>query len=142
MNVYLNRSDYVCSEPASDGSFFTQVLGTLSFMSSEGNIWNFPTLENMDTLFPSGTYELKLTYSKRFGRYLPLVCVPGRSGIRIHSGNYSWQSKGCVIVGKDIKYYDATKVYQLLFSRAALDSIITDLTPVFDSSLTTYLVVS
>ena len=49
---------------------------------------------------PAGTYELKVTWSPAFKRWLPLLmAVPGRSGIRIHAGNTPRDTKGCILVG-------------------------------------------
>lgn len=43
-----------------------------------------------ETCIPEGTYEIKLTYSPRFKRYLPqLMDVKFFEGVRIHSGNYA-----------------------------------------------------
>ena len=59
----------------------------------------FPTLENADFLIPAGTYPLRLTYSPRFRKTLPLVdSVPKRSGIRIHTGTKPEHSRGCILV--------------------------------------------
>ena len=64
------------------------------------------TLENLHKAIPIGFYSLKLTYSPRFKRYLPLISVvPNRSGIRIHAGNSSKDSQGCVLVGVRDGYY-------------------------------------
>lgn len=69
---------------------------------------------------PAGRYALDYTYSPRFHRKLPLVCgVPGRSGIRIHSGNTVSDSKGCILVGLD---YINTHNF-ILLSRAALSKV-------------------
>ena len=60
----------------------------------------FPSLENADYIIPAGTYEVRLTYSPRFKKYLPLLMnVPGRTGIRIHTGSKPEHSKGCILVG-------------------------------------------
>lgn len=59
------------------------------------------TMERFTTCVPIGRYPLVVSYSPRFKRMLPLVCsVKGRSGIRIHSGNTSADSRGCILVGK------------------------------------------
>ena len=57
------------------------------------------TLENADYIIPVGIYEVRVTYSPRFKRMLPLVMqVPGRSGIRFHRGTRPEHSKGCILV--------------------------------------------
>lgn len=58
---------------------------------------------------PTGKYELKLTYSKRFNKVLPEVMnVKGRTGIRIHAGNSVNDTAGCILVGRknrNVKYW-------------------------------------
>ena len=52
------------------------------------------------TGIPTGVYEVVVTMSNRFKKRLPLLIgVPGFEGIRIHSGNSSKDSEGCIIVG-------------------------------------------
>ena len=59
----------------------------------------YPTLENADFLIPAGTYPLRLTWSPRFKKMLPLIDeVPDREGIRIHLGTKPEHSTGCVLV--------------------------------------------
>lgn len=54
------------------------------------------------TAIPVGTYEIKITYSPRFKKNLPLLLnVPGFDGIRIHSGNTADDTEGCLIYGKN-----------------------------------------
>ena len=66
-------------------------------MRAEGQ--EFATLENADYIIPIGIYEVRVTYSPRFKRMLPLVeQVPGRSGIRFHRGTKPEHSKGCILV--------------------------------------------
>ena len=70
------------------------VRGCLRFEGRE-----IATLENADYIIPNGTYEVRVTWSPRFKRMLPLIGnVPGRSGIRIHRGTKPEHSKGCVLV--------------------------------------------
>lgn len=52
------------------------------------------------TAIPEGTYEMVLSYSPRFKKILPeILNVPNFTGIRIHCGNSSADSSGCVLVG-------------------------------------------
>ena len=63
------------------------------------------------TAIPSGTYEVKLTYSQKFAgrtwgkRYRGMVPqimdVPGYEGVRIHPFNTAEESLGCIAVGKN-----------------------------------------
>jgi|SRR5579875_2179791 len=47
-----------------------------------------------------GRYEVVLSYSSRFQKYLPLLPgVPCFSGIRIHGGNTNANTEGCILIG-------------------------------------------
>ena len=57
------------------------------------------TLENTEYIIPCGTYPVRVSYSPKFKRMLPLVLnVPGRSGIRFHRGTKPEHSRGCILV--------------------------------------------
>lgn len=52
------------------------------------------------TCIPYGTYKVTITYSPKFKKNLPLINnVKGFDGIRIHSGNTSSDTQGCVLLG-------------------------------------------
>ena len=52
------------------------------------------------TAIPKGSYEVVLSMSNRFKKLLPEVLnVPQFTGVRIHSGNSSKDSEGCIILG-------------------------------------------
>ena len=97
---------------------------TISRLYVNGNLFGCNTLEDTDrglrqdmqleeikkkkvygqTAIPSGIYECVYTYSNRFKRMLPLLLnVKGFEGIRIHSGNSSKDTEGCILVGLNLK---------------------------------------
>lgn len=52
------------------------------------------------TCIPYGTYKVTITYSPKFKKNLPLINnVKGFDGIRIHSGNTSSDTQGCILLG-------------------------------------------
>ena len=85
------------------------------------------------TCIPNGTYTVVLSYSNRFKRILPeLLNVPHFLGIRIHSGNSSKDTEGCIILGTKSKGDWVTasrvafnKVYKLLQEAVARKEEIT-----------------
>lgn len=67
--------------------------------SEDTHINGLFTLENKEKMIPKGEYDLKVSWSPKFKKYLPLIVVPNRRGIRIHSGNFISDSQGCIMVG-------------------------------------------
>jgi len=52
------------------------------------------------TAIPRGMYKVVMSMSNRFNKLLPEVLqVPGFTGVRIHAGNSSKDTEGCIIVG-------------------------------------------
>lgn len=72
------------------------------------------------TAIPEGKYEIELTHSPRFKKILPeILNVPNFSGIRIHTGNSSKDTEGCIIVGT----WDGEKEDWVGSSKIAFDKL-------------------
>jgi hypothetical protein len=73
------------------------------------------------TAIPSGKYEIAITFSNRFQKYLPLVInVKGYEGIRIHPGNTSSDTEGCLLPGTSRtinKVLESKKAFNSLFNK-------------------------
>lgn len=111
--VTLTRQESTCY-----GTF-----GTLEFDGL-----HLATIEPTRPVIPPGDYLLTFTYSPRFSEKIPykdyngvplVNGVKGHDGIRIHVGNYSSDTSGCILVGC---YSDKTMVYK---SRIAYRDLMT-----------------
>ena len=51
---------------------------------------------------PEGRYAVVISWSPKFEQWLPILLgVPKFSGIRIHAGNCSEDTEGCILVGEN-----------------------------------------
>ena len=88
------------------------VFGTMVLPLEQGE-FVADTIENADFLIPAGKYPLRLTWSPRFKKLMPLIDeVPEREGIRIHMGTKPEHSQGCVLVS-----YLALENLKVLFNQ-------------------------
>lgn len=79
-----------------DGEYFCDTL--------EDKVRNLPVEKKVmhETAIPAGEYEVRITYSPKFKRNLPLLLgVPYFTGIRIHRGNTPGDTFGCILVGEN-----------------------------------------
>lgn len=80
-----------------------------------------------ETAIDSGRYEVVLSFSNHFQRYLPLLLsVPCFEGIRIHGGNTAADSEGCILIGaegdmKERIWNCASKVNSLVAAMKAVE---------------------
>lgn len=111
------RSTYTIGRLYVDGNYFCDTLeDTVRDLNKNGKFDNGEKKVYAKTAIPYGTYEIKWTYSPRFKKYTPqLMNVPSFDGIRIHSGNSSTDTEGCLLLGEN------KKVGMVLNSRATIN---------------------
>lgn len=116
-----NRPNYCIGKLYIDGNYYCDVIEDtdrgLDDKMSEQEI--LAKKVKGETAIPSGTYSVQITYSPKYKKNMPLLLnVKGYSGIRIHSGNSSKDTEGCLIVGKNKevgKVLESRKTYNALF---------------------------
>ena len=92
--IFTNKS--TISELSINGTFFCFTLEDTDRYLEQGHQKIFGL-----TAIPRGTYNVVLSFSNRFQKYLPEIQnVPGFKGIRMHTGNKPEDTEGCILVGK------------------------------------------
>jgi hypothetical protein len=130
MNLLLKRNK--SSEHATIGSLF--IDGEFEAFTLEDVVREVPDKPVSEwkilgrTAIPQGTYNVIISYSQRFGKLLPLlVNVPGFTGVRIHTGNTSADTEGCILVGSQMAGEAVVE------SRKAMAQLMEKLTDAFES---------
>lgn len=93
--VYINGRYFGCNalEDTDRGLLQTMQITELQRRKVKGK-----------TAIPRGYYDVRITYSPKYKRMMPLVVdVPAFSGIRLHSLNKPEDSEGCIGFGKNDK---------------------------------------
>lgn len=111
------RSTYTIGKLYIDDAYFCDTLeDTVRDINKSGKFDNGEQKIKGKTAIPYGTYEIKWTYSPRFKKYTPqLMNVPSFEGIRVHAGNTSDDTEGCLILGEN------KQVGKVLNSRATIN---------------------
>ena len=118
-----NRKDYCIGKLYINGKYFCDTLEDvdrgLDDSMTEDDIKQLKV--KTQTAIPTGIYTVLLTYSPKYKKVMPLINnVKGYSGIRIHSGNSSKDTEGCLLVGKNTvvgRLTDSRNTYNALFKR-------------------------
>ena len=118
MKAYLKRQND--NGTATTGIFFFEKDGgeVLTLASLE-----LPWKENKNKIscIPKGSYKVTTTFSNRFKKDMWLLLdVPNRSGIRIHSANYSIELEGCIALGLQKVDIDNDKTMDIKDSKKAI----------------------
>jgi len=102
-----------------------ETIGDLSYGSFKSKTLERPWKDNKPniSMIPEGKYLCKWTYSLRFLKYTyELQNVPGRSGIRIHSGNFFFDVEGCILLGSDLTDINSDGQLDVTDSRKTISS--------------------
>ena len=118
-----NKKDYCIGDLYINGKWFCNVLEDvdrgLDDSMTEADI--LKQKKYGQTAIPTGIYTVLLTYSPKYKKVMPLINnVKGYSGIRIHSGNTSKDTLGCLLVGKNTvvgRLTDSRNTYNALYKR-------------------------
>lgn len=115
------KETYTIGKLYVDGKYFCDVLEDVDrgLDSSMNESEILKKKVKGQTAIPTGHYVINITYSPKYKRMMPLLLdVKGFSGIRIHSGNTSKDTEGCLIVGKNKKVgmvLESRDTYKRLF---------------------------
>ena len=89
-----------------------------------------PWLDNKcnDSCIPAGSYICKKIISKKYGKCIAVLDVPNRSFILLHRGNYTYDTKGCILIAKhalDNSLYKSIEGYELFYEYAEKTFLLT-----------------
>jgi hypothetical protein len=88
--------DSVCCE----GDFYILDVGLLGFSLE-------PPLSGVQhPAIPFGIYKVIRSFSEHFQRLLPQILAPDRTEIRIHNGNWSKDTHGCVLLANHLSNHE------------------------------------
>ncbi len=102
--IVLNQPEGLILTRNSDDGI--QTLGTLKMGNFSCYTLERPYKNNQPNIssIPKGLYDVKYTFSPKMLKYTyELQNVQGRSGIRIHSGNFFFGINGCILLGDSYK---------------------------------------
>ncbi len=97
-------------------------VGILNYEGFRCFTLELPDKDNQQNIscIPPGKYHCKQIVSPSLGNCIDVMGVPGRTYIRIHSGNFTRQILGCVLVGDSLKDIDKDGIIDVTNSGATL----------------------
>lgn len=97
------KSNYTISNLSVNGKFYCNVIEDVVRDFNKNGTFDCGEFKiSGHTAIPYGKYEIKVTYSPKFKRELPLLLnVSHFEGIRIHRGNVHQDTSGCILLGEN-----------------------------------------
>ena len=106
---------------------------TLPWCGVECRTLELPWRDNQNSIscIPDGIYGLEPVYSRTFGHILSVRDVPSRSLVRVHAGNHTGHTHGCILTGKSIGSFRGRPF--IFNSRDALRVVVSQVQALYDS---------
>ena len=101
-------------------------IGRLRYGDFQCFTLELPDLDNQTNIscIPEGTYDYLTRFSTKNGFVLQLEGVQDRSYIQVHSGNYTSQIQGCILVGDSITYLNEDLIPDVTNSKNTLKKLL------------------
>ena len=101
-------------------------LGRMTYGDFKCFTLELPWLDNANDVscIPPGVYKARKYQSPKHGTVILLEDVPDRTFVEIHSGNFTRQILGCILVGDGIKHLDTDSIPDVTNSRNTLSKLL------------------
>ena len=109
-------------------------VGILNFYGFRCFTLELPDLNNKQNVscIPDGRYQCKKIVSHNLGSCIEIQNVLNRTYVRIHSGNYTKQILGCILVGESLKDINNDGIIDVTNSKATLKELMSMLPDEFE----------
>lgn len=91
---------------------------------------------NISCIYPNGGYRGVKHFSANNGDCIAINNVMDRTNIQMHSGNYTSQIRGCILLGDSIKFLNGDKIPDVTNSKYTLKKLLSKLDDSFDIEIT------
>jgi hypothetical protein len=79
---------------------------------------------NVSCIYPAGGYIGQRHFSPKNGDCIAINNVMGRTNIQIHSGNYTSDILGCILVGDSVKFLNDDRIPDVTNSKNTLKKLL------------------
>lgn len=121
MQIIINRT-YNSDSTTGDAVILDDNLNVIF----EFKTLELPNLNNQRGIscILEGTYKChKNTWQPKFGNHFDILNTKDRAGVKIHSGNYTSQIRGCILPGDKLLYLNKDKTIDISNSKKTLAKI-------------------